>query len=254
MKSSAGGHGHDRAVQRAGPLRSPSAGFAGAVRRPGRLEAAQRAAGWPRPARRPASGGFTLIELLSVIVIIGLLAVFLLPALRGSEDQVKAKLTKSRLAQLATLLESYEGRFGNYPPSRFDAQAGALPNQLNLGAEALVVALWSKGFEGGGALETDELINTDGDRAVRSLTDFPDAQLFELGDAWGNPIAYLRADDYDQEQVLLAAGEDGEFFESRLRASIDGATQRHERAGTFQLHSAGPDGEFGSEDDIHNFD
>jgi prepilin-type N-terminal cleavage/methylation domain-containing protein len=203
--------------------------------------------------RLRSQAGFTLIELLAVMVIIGLLATFLLTTLGGSDDQVRTELTKARLAQLATLLESYEGRHGDYPPSRFDPSQGALPNQLNLGGEALVVALWSRGFEGGGALETDDLINSDGDRAIRSLTDFPDAQLFELRDGWDNPIAYLRADDYGSEQIYLTTGSDGQQFESRVRAVVDSATQRYARAGTFQLHSAGADGEFGTEDDVFSF-
>jgi prepilin-type N-terminal cleavage/methylation domain-containing protein len=209
---------------------------------------------WPAGPERGPRGGFTLIELLAVMVIIGLLATFLLTTLGGSDDQVRSKLTKARLAQLATLLETYEGRHGDYPPSSFDPSQGALPNQLNMGGEALVVALWSKGFEGGGALETDDLINSDGDRALRSLTDFPDSQLFEIRDGWDNPIAYLRADDYGSEQIYLVSGADGEPFESRVRAVVDAATQRHERTGTFQLHSAGADGEFGTEDDVFSFD
>jgi prepilin-type N-terminal cleavage/methylation domain-containing protein len=201
-----------------------------------------------------ARAGFTLLELLAVMVILGILVTLLVTALSGNDDVVKTKLTRVELSQIQTVCEAYERRFGDFPPSSFGADAGSLPNNLNLGGEALVVALWSKGYEAGGALDPEGLVNTDGDRTVKNLTDFGDGQLFELGDAWGNPIAYLRADDYDREQTYLTEDLlEGGTLECRVQAARDEKLGRYHQHGRFQLISAGADGEFGTEDDVTNY-
>ncbi len=197
--------------------------------------------------------GFTLLELLAVMVILGILITLLVTAMGGSQDAVVSKMTRTKLAQIGTVCESYERRFGDFPKSSFASESGNLPNSTNLGGEALVVALWSDGFEAGGALSSDDLINSDGDRTLKSLTDFPEGQLFELADGWGNPIAYLRSDDYGREQAYVTEDfEQGGTFESRVRALHDQTAGRYLGHGRFQLISAGSDGEFGTEDDIHH--
>ena len=199
--------------------------------------------------------GFSLLELLAVILILGILAAALVRVLGQEEHVVRSKVARTQLAELSAAIDAYERRFGSYPPSRFASEQGSLPNALNLGVEALVVALWSRGYEAGGHYASEDLANVDGDRSTKHLTDFPDNQLFELVDPWGNPIAYVSGVDYGEPQTYLTAdGETGELVESEVRARVDATTRRFHRHARFQLLSAGADGLFGTDDDVANFD
>ena len=203
---------------------------------------------------KASRAGFTLLELLAVMVILGILITLLVTTLSGNDDVVRAKLTKVQLSQISSVCEAYERRFGDFPPSSFGAEAGSLPNNLNVGGEALVAALWSNGYEAGGSLDAGDLINSDADRTVKTLTDFGDGSLFELADAWQNPIAYLRADDYERDHAYLTEDLlEGGAIESRVRAGRDEKLGRYHAHGRFQLVSAGPDGEFGTEDDVTSY-
>ena len=113
-----------------------------------------------------ARAGFTLIELLAVLVILSILMVFLVPKLMGAEDVVKAENTRNFLMQLKAVLSEYEAETGNYPSSSFQSEHGQPPNRTNLGAEALVVHLWSDGFDGL-LLDDEHFVNTDLDESSK---------------------------------------------------------------------------------------
>ena len=198
--------------------------------------------------------GFTLIELLAVLVILSILIVVLVPRLAGFGERANEKATKAYLAQLDVAIAEYENRFGDYPPSHFRDEWGAPPNGTNLGAEALVVSLWGKDW-GGTGLAEDKLCNSDGDEAKRQLARFEKPDLFELKDSWGNPIAYLHRRDYGREDAYVTEDPDtGEELETNLKANRNPTTGGPQRAGKYQLVSAGPDGRFGTDDDVCNFD
>jgi prepilin-type N-terminal cleavage/methylation domain-containing protein len=211
------------------------------------------------PTARRARVGFTLLELLAVIVILGLLVGILVTALGGAEDSAKARLTRVRLQQLAALIEAFERERGDFPPSTLPEEAGGA-NTLNVGAEALVATLWSRGYEAGGGAEADDLGNSDGDSSKKQFTDFPDRQLFEFLDSWGNPIAYFHQRDYTRPQVyLLIDQETGEVLEQEVTAAVNPRTKRPYRSSKFQLRSAGPNGRFDPPedegcDDVFDFD
>jgi prepilin-type N-terminal cleavage/methylation domain-containing protein len=208
-------------------------------------------AGSRRGAR--ARAGFTLIELMAVIVILGILTAALVVGLGKAGEEAKRKATAAFLVQLEAAIGEYEQRFGDFPPSQWQEEWGSAPNPTNLGGECLVLSLWSPKW-GGVNLRDDRLVNTDADETKKSLSRIPKPALFELKDEWDNPIAYLHRRDYEKQQVYLATPPDSnDALESTVRAERNPATGQPFNPTGYQLRSAGPDGEFGTADDIGNW-
>ena len=206
----------------------------------------------PTPRGR---AGFTLIEILAVLLILTILFTFLMRTGLSGAQAVEIGRTEAFLQEVAGMVDEYENDFGAYPPSTFPDDLDPKPSRTNEGIESLVIALWRDGRDWQ-AREIDEesLGNTDGDTTRKSLTTFSSAQAFEIVDIWGNPIAYIHRHDYGREFVYLTYDESGELVESRVKALVSSKTGDRYRKRSFQLISAGPDGVFGTMDDIANFE
>ncbi|MCK6447992.1 MAG: type II secretion system GspH family protein [Planctomycetes bacterium] len=208
----------------------------------------------PIPERAREQSGFTLIELLGVIVIVSILMFFLVTRLTGVDEAVKVKIAREKIEQIAAALAEYETDKGDYPKSTFATDWGQPPNPMNVGSEALYLALWQKGVEGQGL--TEELLgNTDQDATAKRLTVNASLDLFELIDPWDNPLAYFHRSDYGRKDAYVCIDtETGESVDSEALAKTSPKTGNWFNPHTFQLISAGPDARFGTEDDIGNFD
>src|SRR5262249_33129043 len=103
--------------------------------------------------------------------------------------------------------------------------------------------------------ERENLINIDQDTSPRQLTDFPNRDLKEIPDAWGNPIAYIEKSDYSAKnrRYLTKVTASGEDRESVATAFKNKRTGEYFFPTAYQFISAGPDGEFGTDDDITTF-
>lgn len=192
-----------------------------------------------------------------MLLILSILVGVLLVNLRDSERATRVRLTETLLAKLEATAKAYEHEFGAVPMSSFQAGQEVANDGLNVGIEALVVTLWSKKYEAGGLLADvrDQLVNTDGDRSTKQLTDFATRDLLEIPDPWGSPIAYLERSDYalTNRRYQTYDPESGEAIETVPTAFKNKATGQYFAAQGCQFISAGPDCRFGTEDDITTF-
>lgn len=200
--------------------------------------------------------GFTLIELLAVLLILSILVAIMVSNLGDAEGAARIQTARQELGKLEAAVKSYQNENGGAPPSSFLPAQEVANDGLNVGIEALVVALWSQKYEAGGLLADvrDRLVNTDNDRSTKQLTDFDSRELLEIPDPWENPIAYVERADYGvTNRRYLTIDTAGEEVESVPTAFKNPSTGQFYSAQGFQLISAGPDGRFGTEDDVTPF-
>ena len=211
-----------------------------------------------RSERRARAGGFTLIELLVVMAILALLVglgVTILPMIRRQGDKTAAQ---TFLSGVTGALAAYQSSEGGYPPTSLAEFPGVghLTNAENLGIESLIVCLNSTRYGGSFDFRDSKgcrLENLDGDSTQALLTRFLTKELFEAVDPWNTPYVYFNAQDYSRAEELGKVGLGG------AEAPIKCLPYKHPKFGfyhrdTFQIISAGPDGQFNTEDDITNFE
>lgn len=198
--------------------------------------------------------GFTLIEILIVLSVLGILMAVLatqfLPFLKRGEEYK----TVSIISQVQTSIELYENEQGDYPPSDFHGLASRSPNEINVGMESLVACLFSPSFPD---KRPDQkwLVNTDEDQSDKVMTDLGNKSLFEIADAWGNPLVYIHNRDYAKSFTYRFADPKSGEWEDQ---TIEGRKNKEQgdtffNAQGYQLISAGADGKFGTKDDLTNF-
>ncbi|WP_435005330.1 type II secretion system protein [Tundrisphaera lichenicola] len=77
---------------------------------------------------RPRRPGFTLIEVLTAILIIGILIAILVPTLASAFRHAKEAQVAAEMNNIATALESFKTKYGEYPPSRlYCSESGYYP-------------------------------------------------------------------------------------------------------------------------------
>jgi prepilin-type N-terminal cleavage/methylation domain-containing protein len=97
----------------------------------------------------PLSSAFTLIELLVVILMIGILASLLYPAINGAQNQAKKAQAKNDVIQIVTAVNAFYTEYGKYPtnattdatatygPGGSTAENGGLFNELRAKSSTL---------------------------------------------------------------------------------------------------------------------
>jgi prepilin-type N-terminal cleavage/methylation domain-containing protein len=196
--------------------------------------------------------GFTLIEIMVVIALIGLLLGLVAVAVGRQSESGRTAEARARIEQFALLLESYRDRTGDYPPARLALLGVKDANAVNEGSEAAVAALRAASY-GGRRPEERWLGNRDGDSSKALKSHDGSTALLELLDPWDNPVAYFASRSYD-DGGTYRVGEDEATEDVTLRAAQNKATGAPWQFDSFQLLSAGPDGLFGTDDDVANYE
>lgn len=205
-----------------------------------------------------ASKGFTLLEILIVIVIIAILSSLLMFGVMAAIESARQSSTEGTVRSIAGALESYKSQYGDYPPSSLDRLRLRLPNETNNGIESLVACLSTTKKGGPFWRPPDErmFINADKDRADRNVTSwyFGHNELMEVSDAFGNTLWYIHHADYAKPapqhvKVIPYSG----AKPVTLTVYQSEKMQTAANPGRFQLVSAGPDGVFGTADDIRGW-
>ncbi len=209
---------------------------------------------------RSRCGGFTLVEILVVLSIIALLLVFFSPTLMRLARSGESGKAKAEVQKIRSLVAAYGSnpRYGDYPPtdprdSRLPLPSGAdvRPNDVNLGIESLVLHFSNADFSGQSPFTEEKfLTNHDGDAASTNVTRFATSELFEYSDPWGKPYVYFRLRDFDPKSAVRGhyEGEGGAFEAWPVISEKTGAFAAE--ADGFQVVSCGPDGEYGTDDDV----
>lgn len=193
---------------------------------------------------------FTLIELLIVITVIVILIGISIPALSSVRRSSQTKATKAFLDRLKLAIESYSNDFGDYPPSDFRRANLRRSNGSNDGAEVLARCLTTS-QKGGPYMDFSEteLGNVDADRLASDMnpqrSSFQTSELLEIVDVWGNPISYLHNRDYAKGETIDVPGQS-----KTVTAHRNEKTKQYSGLTSFQLLSAGVDGEVGTDDDV----
>ena len=204
--------------------------------------------------RDGTAAGFTLIEMLVVIGILTLLMTITVIGIGRYQEAGRVADASARLVSIATVIEGYANMHGDYPPSRLDQLGVKDANDVNAGIEALTAALFGRKHTGSRP-DDDWLINIDGDRADGLDLATGGSALNELKDPWDNPFVYIVNGDYDREQTYRFTDVGGGVVEDiTVRARRNPLTETYYEFEGFQLASAGPDGFWGTEDDLANFE
>jgi len=200
------------------------------------------------------AAGFTLVEMLVVLAVIagmmGLVSIFLFKA----KDEGERKIASAQIQQIKVAIAAYvaDPRHGAPPPTSLADGKVLLDNDFNLGIESLVVAFNAEDFDGESPFtQEDRFANGDKDQSKVQLTRFGKKDLFEYLDQWHRPYVYFRLSDFERGRSGV------QTYQLPDGTMIEVAPVKSDKLGTYagmadgyQIISLGPDGEFGTKDDV----
>jgi prepilin-type N-terminal cleavage/methylation domain-containing protein len=210
-------------------------------------------------SRARLRAGFSFIE---ILVVMGIIAVLVGLGVGIYTIVIKkAPITKTNalLSKMRSNIELWKGRYRAYPPSTIAKLPLVLgtglkvgkptpSNVVNEGIEAVHVAMLVPGFGHNPDIDSDR-VNTDEDALDKPMQTGQDPALWEIKDAWGNPLVYFTDADYGEAEKnppTYLTGTGDERTPKPWKAESGSFAQ----ANGVQLFSLGPDGEPNTDDDL----
>jgi len=217
----------------------------------------------------PRHAGFSFVEILVVMGIIGVLVGLGLVAFKIVSGKAPEVKTRALLQKMRTNADAWRGAYKATPPSDlqklkllglpFNPGKPQPPNTTNAEIESLVQCLTLPGFDHNPDIDAD-LMNSDEDRLDKPLARSNDATLWEVKDAWGNPLIYFTDSDYaaaEKNPPTVLCGADALVNAGNAvnpkpwrNTNPDGTPGAFSQSGGYQLYSMGPDGLPNTEDDL----
>jgi len=208
---------------------------------------------------RRVQRGFTLIEVLVVISILGVLAGLISVLITQAGKKRLEFETKTEITFLQTAIERFKNERGRLPPETMAAFAGTAwaglsvsGNTTNECNECLLVALRAPDL--GTRLDqlpgSDPYGNWDGDIWNKIPVGSDVVEANEILDAYGNPIAYITKNHYDDPvQIML---KDGTIVDVQAVRRPNGGA--YYNPDSFQLISLGPNGKQDPDEKVDDFE
>jgi prepilin-type N-terminal cleavage/methylation domain-containing protein len=194
---------------------------------------------------RPAAAGFTLVELLVVMAVIAILLTLLVPVISSSREQANIVQTNAIIDGVSMALDSYRQVHNTYPPDQG-------PGDADKSSECLVYYL------SGGSIAYNPNTQPDYEWADPLFQD-------TTGDGSGRMAHTIY---YEFKRGQLEDGDNDNVPElvdpwrirfiyntgSSTNSTYNQYNAPKHRLRKYDLFSAGPDKEFGTSDDINNWD
>jgi prepilin-type N-terminal cleavage/methylation domain-containing protein len=214
---------------------------------------------------RRARAGFSFIEILVVMAIIAVLVgigIGIYVIVMKKTPQIK---TQNLLQKIRANIDHFNGKFKSKPPSDFSQMSNifigaklgrATPaNTTNAGIEALYQAMVAPGFGHPADIDNDKC-NTDEDSLDKAFDPSGDVVLYEIKDAWGNPLVYFTDGDYAnaEKQPPTYIDAEGNAFNPKPWRLAPEKGGGFAQPNGFQVFSLGPDKLPNTDDDLKSWE
>jgi hypothetical protein len=201
---------------------------------------------------------------MGIIAVLAGLSVVIVQMMAKKGPEMKTKLT---LQKVQTATNDWKSRFGAYPPSQISklpiitnlpsTRTQRLPSKMNEGIRTLYQALNLQAFGKAVELTDEDLMNEGDEQLDKPIEGLTSPKLFEIKDAFGNPLVYIASSDYAEFEknppTYMATDAEGNSRPVNPKPWKSEKTGAFEQARSFQLFSMGPNGTPNDDDDLKSW-
>jgi prepilin-type N-terminal cleavage/methylation domain-containing protein len=100
--------------------------------------------------------GFTLMEILIVVILLGILAMVVVPQITNSSEDTKVSTLQSNLGQLRSLLEIYYAQHNETYPGEVDVDGSSTPDATDAAVAFVKQLIWYTDADGKASSSKDK--------------------------------------------------------------------------------------------------